>query len=333
MAKATKLPSGNWRVLAYANGHRKSFTAPTKKEAEYLASQFLLFENDTENITVEKAVEKYIDNRSAICSPTTIRTYQTILKNNIDEIRHKKIVQLKSEDLQAYVNNLSKRLSPKGVRNAYGLVRASIKAFYPNKGINVSLPQKKAKEYHLPTSEDISIILDNADTELKIAVMLASIGTLRIGEICGLEYSDIKDDTIHIHQTMIYTDKKEWVIKDIPKTTSSDRYICFPTQVIDAIGKGTGLIFKTNPKALALRYKRLVIKLGLDISVRFHDLRHYAASAMHAMGIPDQYIMEAGGWKSDHVLKSVYRNTLDDKRKEFEKIRNNQMSNIFFHDS
>lgn len=333
MAKATKLPSGNWRVLVYSNGHRRSFTAQTKKEAEYHAAQFLLFENDMENMTVEKAVKKYIANRTAICSPTTIRTYTTILNNNIEYIRHKKIVQLKSNELQAYVNDLSTRLSPKGVRNAYGLVRASIKELFPNKSISVTLPQKEVKEYRLPTSEDISIILDNADDELKIAIMLASIGTLRIGEICGLEYSDINEDVIHIHQTMIYNDKKKWAIKDIPKTTSSDRYVCFPSQVIDAIGNGEGLIFKSNPKAMSLRYKRLVLKLNLDMSVRFHDLRHYAASAMHAMGIPDQYIMETGGWKSDTVLKSIYRNTLDDKRREFEEIRNAQMSNIFFGDS
>lgn len=48
MAKAKKLPSGNWRVRAYigtdSEGKKKykSFTAPTKKEAEYLASEYLM---------------------------------------------------------------------------------------------------------------------------------------------------------------------------------------------------------------------------------------------------------------------------------------------------
>ena len=45
MAKAKKLPSGNWRARAYdglgANGKKKyiSFTAPTKREAEFLAAE------------------------------------------------------------------------------------------------------------------------------------------------------------------------------------------------------------------------------------------------------------------------------------------------------
>ena len=46
MAKAKKLKSGNYRVLVPdykdENGkwHYKSFTAPTKKEAEYTAAEF-----------------------------------------------------------------------------------------------------------------------------------------------------------------------------------------------------------------------------------------------------------------------------------------------------
>lgn len=47
MVKARKLPSGNWRALAYSgivNGKRsyKSFTAPTRKEAEFLAAEYAL---------------------------------------------------------------------------------------------------------------------------------------------------------------------------------------------------------------------------------------------------------------------------------------------------
>ena len=48
MATAKKLPSGSWRCQVYdytdANGkrHYTSFTAPTKKEAEYKAAQFMV---------------------------------------------------------------------------------------------------------------------------------------------------------------------------------------------------------------------------------------------------------------------------------------------------
>ena len=52
MAKAKKLKSGNWRVLVYEytdeqkKRHYKSFTAPTKKEAEYMAADYALNRNE-----------------------------------------------------------------------------------------------------------------------------------------------------------------------------------------------------------------------------------------------------------------------------------------------
>ena len=48
MAKAKKLPSGNWRVNQYIGKNKdgkrqyKSFTASSKKEAEYLAAEYVL---------------------------------------------------------------------------------------------------------------------------------------------------------------------------------------------------------------------------------------------------------------------------------------------------
>ncbi|MBR0090420.1 MAG: site-specific integrase, partial [Lachnospiraceae bacterium] len=63
---------------------------------------------------------------------------------------------------------------------------------------------------------------------------------------------------------------------------------------------------------------------------RFHDLRHYSASILHAIGVPDQYIMERGGWSDDRVLKAVYRNTLDDQSKAFTKKANDYFSGSIF---
>jgi hypothetical protein len=45
------------------------------------------------------------------------------------------------------------------------------------------------------------------------------------------------------------------------------------------------------------------------------------ASVMLALGIPDKYAMERGGWSSDHIMKSVYQHTFsEERRKADEKI-------------
>ena len=65
MATAKRLPSGNWRCLAYVGkdvtktGY-KSFTAPTKKEAERLALEYEQSVQPVPAITVQEAVRQYI---------------------------------------------------------------------------------------------------------------------------------------------------------------------------------------------------------------------------------------------------------------------------------
>lgn len=50
-----------------------------------------------------------------------------------------------------------------------------------------------------------------------------------------------------------------------------------------------------------------------------HDFCHYYASMSHALGIPDSCIMDAGGWKTDNALKTVYRHAMDDQKRKLQK--------------
>ena len=53
---------------------------------------------------------------------------------------------------------------------------------------------------------------------------------------------------------------------------------------------------------------------------------------MHALNIPDQYIMKRGGWKSDKVLKKVYRGTIESEEKKFTDKINEHFTQIMQHD-
>ena len=88
MATAKKTPSGQWRVLAYVGKNvtksgYKSFTAPTKKEAERMAAAFIPPEpeRDRLNITVGEAIDRYIDMKNAVLSPSTIRSYKILRRS------------------------------------------------------------------------------------------------------------------------------------------------------------------------------------------------------------------------------------------------------------
>lgn len=84
MAEAEKLPSGNWRCRAYDNTTktRKSFTAETKTEAEYLARQWLVKNKPKPKSekTLGDCIDDYIALKENILSPTTVREI-SLIKN------------------------------------------------------------------------------------------------------------------------------------------------------------------------------------------------------------------------------------------------------------
>ena len=100
-----------------------------------------------------------------------------------------------------------------------------------------------------------------------------------------------------------------------PKTTSSTREIDCPEWVIEKLkaARDSGYKIK-NPARISNTFATLCDRLRLDI--RFHDLRHYYASLMLSLGVPDKYAMQRMGHATPNMLKNVYQHLMDDKNEE-----------------
>ena len=61
-------------------------------------------------------------------------------------------------------------------------------------------------------------------------------------------------------------------------------------------------------------------KAGVEDPMSFHQLRHLNASVMLALGIPDTYAMERGGWSNPSTMKRVYQHTLDERRSTYDDL-------------
>ena len=61
--------------------------------------------------TVEQAMEKYIESRSNILSPSTIQGYKKIKNNNLQSIMDIKVKKLSQNNIQSAVNADAKTLS------------------------------------------------------------------------------------------------------------------------------------------------------------------------------------------------------------------------------
>lgn len=339
MAKAKKLPSGSWRCRAYAGtdatGKKQyvSFTAETKKKAEYAAAEFVMHQHATENgnLTVNEAIDQYIAGKPHL-SPNTIRGYRTIQKSMMQDIINKKLRMLTSSTVQSSVNNDSATHSPKTLRNAYGLLQAVISSYAPELNIRVEYPQKKPAKIVIPTDEEVKKLIDAArGTKMEIPILLAAHLGLRRGEIGALTYDDVdfEHKTIRISKAIAITENRQTVIKG-PKSVSGNRILLLPDHILDAIQKkrnsGEPLI-ELTVIAITHAFIKIVNKLEMPY-LHFHSLRHYNASVMLALGVPDKYAMERMGHATNTMLKTVYQHTMTAKRNEIAANVNNYMAAI-----
>lgn len=340
MATAKKLPSGSWRCLIYIgdkNGKRKykSFTAPTKKEAEFKATQFMMVKKeimDDNKITFRDAMKSYNSIKESVLSPYSITSYITI-KNCLEKyfkwFCDMSISDITQKDVQKVVNEMSKKLSPKTVRSRHGYIASVLSENGYEKTLKTQLPQKKRPDNHVPTEDEVKAVLKAAEgKELEVPIMLAAFGMMRRGEICALTLDDFNGNVVHIKNNMVRSHDGTFHIKP-PKTYSGDRFVELPQFVVDKI-KEKGYVTNYLPDTITKNFEILLERNNIP-RFRFHDLRHFSASVRHTL-VPDAYTMKAGGWSSEAILQSIYRHTLSDVEKEMSDKVNKHFSELMQHE-
>lgn len=329
MATAKKQASGNWKIRVYdytdsqGKQHYKAFTGRTKKEAERLALQWHGGATGCD-ITLGEAAWAHIESRRSVLSPSTIKGYVTHAKQ-IEPISHIKTSKISQYDIQHFISSFASTHSPKTVRNVHGFISTVLRSCRPDLKLETTLPQKIPDDIYIASQEEVAQIIkiSKQDPALYRAVLLAAYGPLRRSEICALESADLKNGIIHVCKAMVEDETGTWYIKQ-PKTRAGDRYIPLPSASLGAFRGVRGRFVPLTPAKLTERFSMLLKKHGIH-HMRLHSLRHYCASELHALGMPDAYIMERGGWESDSVLKQIYRHTLSG----YQSSENDRVNAIF----
>lgn len=326
MAKITKTKSGKYRTLIFyqdpdGTRHRKSITHEDKATVKLLAAQFESSQQKSRengDMTVGEAIKRYIDSKENVLSPSTIRSYRTIHKNNMLELQPVKLGDLTQEAIQKEINREAQSHKPKGVANMYGLLTAALKMFSPDFTPRATLPVKEPYKAVVPVDDQIKELLRLAEgTDVEIPIILAAMGSLRAGEIAALTVGDILDNGIRVNKSMVRNQKEKWEIKLHPKTLAGIRVAPLPKEVIQKIRLTTAekgkseRICDLNPQGIYKHYAKLRSQCGME-HCRFHDLRHYYASMAHVLGVPDQYIMLYGGWSDKSTLTKIYQQAQED---------------------
>ena len=315
LPSAKKLPSGNWNVSVMIAGERISITAPTKKEAENQAAAIksgAKAARKKTGLTVGEAIDQYVESKDAVLSPATIAGYKRIRANALQDIMDIDLDRLTPQIVQRSINMMARNKSPKTVRNAHGLLSATLAVYRPDIALRTTLPQKVRYEISIPSDDDIGAIMKACkDTENELPIMLALWLGLRMSEILGLKWEDVDGDVLHIRLAKVDEGVKT------TKTYISKRDLDLPQylqNLIAAAPHNGEYIVNLSRRALYCRFQTICKKAGVQ-HYRFHDLRHINASVMLALGIPNKYAEERMGHATDNMLKTVYQHTISSEQR------------------
>lgn len=242
---ATKLPSGNYRVLVQktidGKKIRKSFTSSSRAEAEYLAEQWkknITEASKPENRTIRELCEDYIELKRPILAPSTIAGYEKVLRNSFQDYLDMKMRDVTKVKLQRMIADEAKRgISPKSISNAWGLLSSAMRMY--DYEFKVQLPEKADRVVQVLSPSVLVPLVEGTDVELPC--MLAMWCGLTISEIRGIRREDIRDGILYINRVVVDVNGVP-TVKEQGKEEKRTRAIRLPEYILGLIPKEDPII-------------------------------------------------------------------------------------------
>lgn len=324
MASITRLASGMYSIRVFvgydSNGKpvQKRLSAPTKKELQELIKETKETYLPVDILSLRIAYKKYISSRENVLSKATIRLYKSYVVDSFEYLMDKDINDISKEDVQKEINRMSLTDSPKTIRNKLGLFNSVIKAYSNHDSFKVNLPMKQKPNLFIPTEEVVKELISRAKgTPLELPILFACYCGMRRGEIFALTYNDIdfNNNLVKVTKALGVTEQLTYELKT-PKSYAGYRDIDIPVHMMERIkyyrDKNIPLI-QISIVQFSNRFDTLRNNLCKELGIpkfRFHDLRHYYASILVTLGIPDIYAMKLIGHSTTNFLRQNYQHTM-----------------------
>ena len=198
----------------------------------------------------------------------------------------------------------------------------------------VTPPRIPRKEKNVLTREQAHTLLKEVKAHRLEALLTLAVTTgMREGELLALRWQDIdlEHGSLQVKRAVTYL-KEYGYVESEPKTAKSQRTIKLPVFVVSILlthrlqqkeqkqEVGTtwidkGLVFTNaqgyylSPSTLLKMFKRFLVSIGLP-SMRFHDLRHSAATILLAMNTHPKVVQEILGHSQIAMTLDVYSHAL-----------------------
>lgn len=312
--KPTRMASGEWRIQLRLDGQSTVIKAETEREciAKAKAAKLGILEikRSPEKITLTKAIDRYIEDKSAVLSPSTIRGYRTIQKNYFQSLLPLQVGSITQQIAQKAVNDETKKHATKTVYNAWSFIRTVIQSV-TGESLSVTTAQVVSDEALWLTPEQITVFCKAIKgTPIEIGALLA-LSSLRRSEIFALKWEnvDLEKRELYVRGAKVYDEHHKLIEKKQNKNKSSRRAVpIMMDQLYNALfaqTNKTGYVFSGFQNDLYNHVNKICEANGLPL-VGVHGLRHSFASLAASLGIPEAITMEIGGWSDPRTLRKIY---------------------------
>jgi integrase len=343
---ARRLPSGRWQVRYYDQAgvrHTAPRTFPSKADANRYLAQVeadLLRGAWTDprlaRITFGEWVEQWWPT-TADLRPGTRTLYGYLLRRFLlPAFATTSLGKLDPLTVRTWLAGLHQagEVTPTTIAKAYRLLRrilnVAVEAGYlPRnpcviKGAGIERP-REMRHVSIPQLMAIANVVPG---RYRALILVAGFGGLRWAELVGLRRRHVDLAGARLHVVEQAAEVKGKIIVGPPKTEAGRRVVTLPAVALEALAEHLGryampgpdgLVFTSTAETYILRsnfsrwvWRPAVQRLGLD-GLRFHDMRHTAATLAAAAGATTKELMERIGHTSPGVALR-YQHILADRQ-------------------
>lgn len=308
-----------------------------------------------ERLTTGAYLARWLDDAAApTVRPRTLVSYRQIVADYlVPAIGRIPLAKLTPADVQGVLNRIATRRSAQTTRNVHAVLRRALSqalawGMVPRNVAGLANPPRvhRSEVRALSPSDAGAILAAVKGDRLEPVVIFALATGVRQGEALALRWgdADLLTGTVRIRHTLQRLTGRSVVLAE-PKTDRSRRTLTLPASVVSMLSdhrvrqaelwrtaglrwKGalrpddpTGYVFTTsigtplNGPDTTRAFQRLLAAAGLP-RMRFHDLRHGAASLLLAQGVSPRVIQDMLGHSTITTTMGIYAHVIPELQRD-----------------
>lgn len=323
----------------YLSFYGKSKNEVQQKMAAYVDG--LRQEIPAQNLTVKKLFEDWMEAISVRVRESTLANYRMRMATHILPLFGELDTdELTAPRLQKFVSDkLKEGLTSNYVADIVATLKSMLRFGNRQYGIrnclsSLILPKKRKPQVRLLTKPETSRLkeyLAQNDGLSSLGIALPLFTGLRLGELCGLRWSDIdlEEKTLCVNRIVQRIANQDGrgtrLVVTAPKSASSQRLIPLPDCLIERLrchlrNKDCYLFSGSQkplePRTMQYRFQSVLKKEKLP-SIHFHALRHMFATNCVELGFDIKSLSEILGHASVEITLNHYVHSSLEKKKAF----------------